>query len=96
MTDTSQHLAATAVPRLGRGVRLKHDAARGMWILLAPERMLELDDIAHEIIKRVDGSASLADIAADLAKAFTADRDLILNDVTDLIDDLAAKRIVLT
>ncbi len=89
-------LSATAVPRLGRGVRLQHDTARGMWLLLAPERLLELDDVTHAIVSRVDGKASLADIADDLAKSFAADRELILKDVTELIDGLAAKRIVVT
>ena len=96
MTARAPWVDATAVPRLGRGVRLKHDEARGLWILLAPERMLELDDIAHEIVKRVDGKASLADIAGDLAQTFAADRDLILQDVTEFIDDLIGKRIVVT
>ncbi len=92
-TEARQPDAAT-VPRLGRGVRLQHDAARGLWLLLAPERMLELDDISHAILSRIDGKASLADIANDLARTFAADRDVILHDVTELVAELTTKRIV--
>lgn len=92
---TGQPDAAT-VPRLGRGVRLQHDQARGGWLLLAPERMLELDDISHAIVSRIDGKASLGDIADDLARTFAADREVILADVSELVGELAAKRIIVT
>ena len=37
-------LAATDVPRLPRGVRLRFDAVRNAHVLLAPERAFDLDD----------------------------------------------------
>jgi coenzyme PQQ biosynthesis protein PqqD len=89
-------LSEAAVPRLGRGVRLTHDESRGIWVLLAPERMMELDEVATEIVKRVDGRASLGGIVDELARAFAADRDQVLADVSDFLADLAAKRIILT
>ncbi len=61
-------------PRLPRGVRLKHDEVRGEWVLLAPERMLKLNPVSVEILKRCTGDASLAEIVDDLAKAFAAPR----------------------
>jgi len=30
-------------PRLPRGVRLREDRVRGRWVLLAPERIFEID-----------------------------------------------------
>jgi len=94
MSEGAGQLGAASVPRLGRGVRLQHDQVRGVWLLLAPERMLELDDISHAIVSRIDGEASLGAIADDLARTFAADRDVILADVTELVGELTAKRII--
>jgi len=81
-------------PRLPRGVRLKHDAARGQWVILAPERMFVLDDTAVEIMKAVDGEADVAAIVAGLAARFQAPRPVILADVVKLLQDFADKGVV--
>ena len=61
-------------PRLPRGVRLKHDAVRDEWVLLGPERVIRLDQVAVEVLRRCTGEATLAAIVDDLAAAFTAHR----------------------
>lgn len=81
-------------PRLPRGVRLKHDEARGQWVILAPERMFVLDDTGLEIIKAVDGAADVAAIVDGLAARFRAPRELILADVVKLLQDFADKGVV--
>jgi pyrroloquinoline quinone biosynthesis protein D len=80
-----------AVPRLPRGVRLRQDAARGGWVLLAPERILQPDPVAVEILTRVDGQASLAQIVDSLAAAFSAERAQIDADVRAFLGNLAEK-----
>jgi pyrroloquinoline quinone biosynthesis protein D len=80
-----------AVPRLPRGVRLRQDAARGGWVLLAPERILQPDPVAVEILSRVDGQASLAQIVDSLAAAFSAERAQIDADVRAFLGNLAEK-----
>ena len=50
-----------AKPKLPRGVRLTHNEAQGGWVLLAPERVFKADAIAHEIIKRCTGEATMTD-----------------------------------
>jgi pyrroloquinoline quinone biosynthesis protein D len=82
-----------AIPRLPRGVRLRHDEARG-WLLLGPERVLQADPIAGEILKRCTGERTIRDIVDDLAATFTAERARIDADVRALLADLAAKRLV--
>ena len=82
------------VPRLGRGVRLRQNKADDSWVLLAPEKMFELDQISAEILKRVDGERTLGAIVDDLAQAFNAPRDEILGDVIAFMRDFAAKRIL--
>lgn len=81
-------------PRLPRGVRLRHDSVRGEWHLLAPERVVQANGPAVEILKRCDGERTLQAIVDDLATTFSADRALIDRDVRALLADLVAKRMV--
>jgi pyrroloquinoline quinone biosynthesis protein D len=83
-----------AVPRLPRGVRLRRDEARDGWVLLAPERILQPDAVALEILTRVDGQASLADIVDSLVAAFSAERARIEADVRGFLGNLAEKGFV--
>jgi pyrroloquinoline quinone biosynthesis protein D len=84
----------TAVPRLPRGVRLHRDEARGGWVLLAPERILQPDAVAMEVLNRVDGRSSLAEIVDNLAATFTAERARIEADVRGFLGNLADKGFV--
>ena len=88
MTD----VADSAVPKLPRGVKLREDKARGGWTLMAPERIIKLDPIAHEILKCVDGQQHVAAIVDDLAARFNAPRDQIDRDVKAMLASLAEKR----
>ncbi|WP_343717513.1 pyrroloquinoline quinone biosynthesis peptide chaperone PqqD [Inquilinus sp.] len=81
-------------PQLARGSRLRWDEARQSWVVLAPERVILLDETAHEIVRRCDGTATVAEIVADLARSFEAEPGEVEADVVQLIDDLTAKRIL--
>ncbi|MGI9508640.1 MAG: pyrroloquinoline quinone biosynthesis peptide chaperone PqqD, partial [Geminicoccaceae bacterium] len=83
-----------SVPRLPRGVKLRHDKARDAWVLLAPERVFMPDPIAVEILKRCTGKAALSGIIDDLAKTFAAPRDQIAKDVKAMLQDLSDKGMV--
>ncbi|MBO9879774.1 pyrroloquinoline quinone biosynthesis peptide chaperone PqqD [Xanthomonas sp. D-109] len=87
-------LDASSQPRLAAGVRLQHDRTRDQWVLLAPERVIELDAIAHAIVSRCDGARSLAAIAAELAAEFEADPAEVEHDVRELAQQLHAKRLL--
>lgn len=87
-------LTETDVPRLGRGVRLKHDTVRDAWVLLAPERMFALEGPGLEIVRRVDGETTVAGIVDDLAATFNAERGRILADVLEFLDTLMEKRAI--
>ncbi len=86
--------APADVPRLPRGVRLRHDQVRGAHVLLAPERAFDLDEIAVAVLKLVDGERSVSTIVDELAAAFDADRAMIEADVIAMLDDLSAKRVL--
>ena len=87
-------LDPSARPPLPRGVRLKHDELRGGWVLLAPERLLKLDAVSVEVLKRCTGTAALSAIVDDLASSFDAPRDRIAADVDAMLAGLVAKRLV--
>jgi pyrroloquinoline quinone biosynthesis protein D len=80
-------------PRLPRGVRLRHDKIRNRWVLLAPERIFELDAIGVEILQRCDGR-NLTELLEDLAKTFEAQVEDIRGDVETFLKDFAQKRVV--
>jgi len=60
-------------PAVGRGFRLQWEAAQNAYVLLYPEGMIKLNGSAGEIMKRCDGAATIADITADLERAFAAE-----------------------
>jgi pyrroloquinoline quinone biosynthesis protein D len=87
-------IGADSVPALPRQIKLRHDAARDRWMLLAPERVLMPDPIALDILQLCDGQRSVAAIAAALAGQYAAPQERILTDVTNLLQDLADKGVI--
>ncbi len=81
-------------PRLAPGVRLHHDQVRGAWVLLSPERIIETEGPAHDILSRCDGSRTVDQIVDELAERYAAPRAEIAGDVEVLLAELAAKRMV--
>lgn len=94
MTEPAATVSPDARPRLPRGVRLVNNEVQGGWVLLAPERIFKADAIAVEILKRVTGAATIAEIVDDLAQHFQAPRERIMTDVTALLAGLADKKLV--
>ena len=93
---TPQRLIVEAAtkPRMPRHIKLRHDAGRGVWLLLAHERVFTPDPIAVEVLKLCDGERTVADISAILSKDFNAPEDVILGDVVSMLQDLADKGVV--
>jgi pyrroloquinoline quinone biosynthesis protein D len=76
-------------------MRLRHDRARDSWTIQAPERSFFLDPIAHAIVSRCDGEASVGAVVAGLcAEHADAPPDIIERDVLVLIQDLADKGVM--
>jgi pyrroloquinoline quinone biosynthesis protein D len=87
-------IAAASVPRLPRHIKLRHDATRNRWTILAPERVLTPDAIALDILRLCDGERSVEAIAEVLAGQYSAPRERILTDVTNLLQELADKGVI--
>jgi pyrroloquinoline quinone biosynthesis protein D len=63
-------IGETSVPAIGRGFRLQWEAAQVAYVLLFPEGMIKLNGSAGEIMKRCTGTATIAEITADLERTF--------------------------
>ena len=85
---------AGAQPMLPRYVRLHHDAGRGRWVLLAPERIIEPNEIALDVLRLCDGARDLTAIAEELASAYDAAPAEILADILELLQDLADRGLI--
>jgi pyrroloquinoline quinone biosynthesis protein D len=69
---TEGPVTAVSKPALERRFRLQWEPAQNAHVLLYPEGMIKLNASAGEILKRCDGRATVADITADLERAFAA------------------------
>ncbi len=81
-------------PHLPRYLKLRHDAGRDQWVLLAPERILTPDNTAVAVLQLCDGERTVDDIAVKPSTSeYSAPADVIAADVVDLLQDLADKDI---
>lgn len=98
MTGATQRtrtiISTQSQPALPAHIKLRHDAGRGRWHVLAPERVFEPDPIAVEILKRCDGVQTVAAIAQIMAKEYNAPLEDIQADIISMLQDLADKGVV--
>jgi coenzyme PQQ biosynthesis protein PqqD len=81
-------------PHLPRGVRLRRDEVRGRWILLAPERIFEINGISAAVLGLCDGERDLKTIVCELAASYSAPEAKIQSDVVAMLKDLMSKRVL--
>ncbi|WP_048811656.1 pyrroloquinoline quinone biosynthesis peptide chaperone PqqD [Methylobacillus flagellatus] len=78
-------VSAGDVYAIARHYRFQWEEAQQCYVLLFPEGMIKLNGGAGEVIKRVDGRRSVADIVADVRAAFPDVGD-IESDVIAMLD----------
>ncbi len=84
------------IPKLPRHAKLRFDNARNKWIINAPERVFELDNIAGEIMQLVDGICSINKLVDKLLQKFKeAPRDEVSKDVLLMLQLLADKGFII-
>ena len=88
------NLTPDAVPALRRGVRRQFDATRNASLLMAPERVVVLDEIADAIIAEFTAAATVRDIVARLAARFGAPVSEVEPDVLAFLRELIDKGLV--
>ena len=59
-------------PKVSPQFRLQYEDAQKSWVLLYPEGMVKLNQSAGEILRRCDGTRTVAEIVTDLESAFGA------------------------
>jgi pyrroloquinoline quinone biosynthesis protein D len=64
------NLLSEDVPVIPLRFRLQWEPAQNAYVLLYPEGMVKLSDSAAEILKRVNGAASISSIIQELEGAF--------------------------
>lgn len=67
---TTKIYKADTVPQVASTKRLQWEEAQNCWVILYPEGMIKLNSSSAEIMKRIDGKHSVAEIIADLKKAY--------------------------
>jgi len=90
-------LELSHIPKLPRHAKLRFDEARKKWIINAPERVFELDEIAAEVMQLVNGNISINSIVDSLHKKFKeASREQISKDVIIMLQSLADKGFIVS
>lgn len=84
---------ATARPRFGKGVKLRHDSD-GSAMLLVPEGALVLNRAAAVALELVDGERTLAQIVDEVADQFDVAPEQACDDLSSLFDRLAERGFV--
>ena len=87
-------IGEASVPRFPRGVRLQYNAQRQQWMVQAPERVFIPDEVALAVLQRVDGRTSISALVDTLARDYAAPREVIRDDVLELLRDLAGKGVI--
>jgi coenzyme PQQ biosynthesis protein PqqD len=84
-------LSPDTVPRLWRLARLDYDPARQRPVLLYPEGAVLLNDTGRAILDLVDGTRTVAQIAAELSDRYQTD---VAADVIEYLSHLAERELI--
>jgi pyrroloquinoline quinone biosynthesis protein D len=80
-------------PRLPPHVKLRNDVHRGP-ILLAPERVFTLDEVAAATLRLCDGTRPVAVITKELSQQYNGAEATILADIVTMLQGLADKGVI--
>lgn len=78
-------------PCLAKHVRLQIDSVSGEPVLLNQEAVIFLNRAGHEILRRCDGTRSLAQIIEELGNQYAISRTALAQDVSQYLKLLKQK-----
>ena len=81
-------------PSLPRHVRIQFDPLRQAHAVLSPEKVFWPNEISLDILRRCDGSASVAGIVSELAAEYDAPQPDVAADVTAFLQEWSDKLLV--
>ena len=110
-TQSTRTLLDEEMPlKLGRGVRHQYDKNRETWTLMAPERVIVLDETAQEVISELlapgqpdslnqegntpDKNLSIGKVVDILAHRYDAPREDIAGDVLEMLQMFVDKKLL--
>ena len=80
--NPASNISQDDIYAIARHYRLQWEEAQQCYVLLFPEGMIKLNGGAGEVLKRIDGTQTVADIVADIRQTFP--------DVPDIEGDIIA------
>lgn len=92
MRSTDETIGAGSVPRRRLDSRVR--TMRGKTLVAGARQALELDETATFIWRRLDGTATVGQIAEALAAEYDVDAETALADVIELVSDLVECEVV--
>lgn len=72
MSELLPQIDLQACPRVAKMFRLQWEDVQQSWVLLYPEGMVKLNSSAGEIMKRLDGTTTVAGLITALEHTFGA------------------------
>lgn len=91
-TRTNIEITLEVIPRFAAQVKLHHDKVRNQWVLQAPERIIELNDTAVDIVKHCNGVRTVSHIIESLTEEYKDVGCMMNEDVISTLQLLADKR----
>jgi pyrroloquinoline quinone biosynthesis protein D len=82
------------IPRLAGKVRLRFDRHGGQHLLLYPERGMQLDATAAEILQLCDGSRAISAVALELAQRHQHECAAVERDVLTFLQQLSDRCLI--
>ncbi len=87
-------LTLDSQPKLAAKARLRFDRHSGQHLLIYPERGMQLDDTAAQIVQLCDGVRSVAVIAQELAERYAQAAPQIEKDVLEFLQSLSERCLI--
>lgn len=88
-------ISADSRPRLAAKARLRFDRQRQRYLLLYPERGLELNPTAADVVQLCTGAHTVESIVDRLAEKYTSQpREVLAREVTTFLGGLADRGLI--
>jgi len=82
-------------PRLAPKVRLRHDAQSGRYLLLYPEKGMQLNGTAADIVQLCTGERTVGEIIRELCEKYTSrPSETIAAEVTQFLEALQMRLLI--
>lgn len=87
-------ISAESRPLLATKARLRFDRKRSRYMLLYPERGLELNPTAADVLQRCTGERTVSSIVEELAQKYGHETPAVEREVMDFLQTMADRGLV--